>query len=145
MNDTEKDVSAVNLADSLSMSPYGKFLGIRLESAAAGKARCSIKLEPHHLNTGGRVHGGVLTSLADTAAGVAVRTIRPEGKLSATTDLSIAFIRPPQGDSLEATAAVIHAGKQLVRTEITISDADKLVAKITATFMLISVEPLDKA
>ena len=27
----------------------------------------------------------------------------------------------------------------------TISDADKLVAKITATFMLISVEPPDKA
>ncbi len=145
MNDTKDGGSPVNLADTLSMSPYGKFLGIRLEEAAAGKARCSIRLEPHHLNTGGRVHGGVLTSLADTAAGVAVRTIRPEGKLSATTDLSIAFIRPPQGDSLEATAAVINAGKQLVRTEITISDADKLVAKITATFMLISVEPPDKA
>lgn len=139
------NLAPASQADALSMSPYGRFLGIRLEAAAAGKARCSIKLEPHHLNTGGRVHGGVLTSLADTAAGVAVRTIRPEGTFSATTDLSIAFIRPPQGDALEAIAEVIHAGKQLVRTEIAIYDAGKLVAKITATFMLISQGPPDKA
>lgn len=131
-NHTANDKAATIL-----MSPYGDFLGIRLDAAGAGKARCSIKLEPHHLNTGGRVHGGVLSSLADTAAGVAVRSIRPAGKLSATTDLSIAFIRPPQGDSLEAVAEVIHAGKQLMRTEIAIYSADKLVAKTTATFMLI--------
>lgn len=145
MNDTINDGFPANLADTLSMSPYGKFLGIKLESAVAGKARCTIKLEPHHLNTGGRVHGGVLTSLADTAAGVAVRTIRPEGTFSATTDLSIAFIRPPQGGKLEAIAEVIHAGKQLVRTEIAINDAGKLVAKITATFMLIPKGAPDKA
>ena len=83
------------------------------------------------------MHGGVLTSLADTTAGVAVRTIRPEGKLSATTDLSISFIRPPQGDSLEAVAEVIHAGKRLFRTEISVFSADKLVAKANATFMIV--------
>lgn len=130
-------IAAQDPATTILMSPYGNFLGITLESAGAGKARCSIKLEPHHLNTGGRVHGGVLTSLADTAAGVAVRSIRPADKLSATTDLSIAFIRPPQGDSLEAVAEVIHAGKQLMRTEIAIYSAARLVAKTTATFMLI--------
>ena len=69
----------------------------------------------------------------------AVRTVRPKGKLSATTDLSIAFIRPPQGDSLEAVAEVIHAGKRLFRTEISVFSADKLVAKANATFMI--VEP----
>lgn len=125
----------------VSMSPYGNFLGIKLEEAGAGKARCSIQLQPHHFNTGGRVHGGVLTSLADTAAGVAVRSVRPAGKLSATTDLSIAFIRPPQGESLEAFAEVIHAGRQLLRTEIAIYSANQLVAKTTATFMLIDPAP----
>ncbi len=127
----------MNSNKALRMSPYGEFLGIELDSVGEGKAHCSIKLQPHHLNTGGRVHGGVLTSLADTAAGVAVRSIRPEGKLSATTDLSIAFIRPPQGSSLEAVAEVIHAGRQLLRTEIAIYSDSKLVAKTTATFMLI--------
>lgn len=123
--------------DEMSMSSYGEFLGIRIEEYSGGKARCSLKLEDHHLNTGGRVHGGVLTSLADTAAGVAVRSVRPEGKSSATTDLSIAFIRPPTGKSLLALAEVIHAGKRLIRTEIAVFSEEKLVARTNATFMLV--------
>ena len=51
------------------MSPYGDFLGIELQAISPGRALCTIELKDHHLNNGGRVHGGVLTSLADTAAG----------------------------------------------------------------------------
>ena len=119
------------------MSPYGDFLGIEILEFAEGKAKCRLRLRDHHLNNGGRVHGGVLTSLADTAAGVAVRSIRPEGKLSATTDLSISFIRPPKGQTLEAEAVVIHAGKRLFRVEVAIFSDAKLVAKTNATFMIV--------
>ncbi len=107
-----------------------------------GLAECRIDLKRHHLNTGGRVHGGVLTSLADSAAGIAVRSIRPEGKLTATTDLNIAFIRPPKGQCLLALARVIHAGKQLYRVEVDIHSDDKLVAKTNTTFM--TVEPFQE-
>ena len=98
---------------------------------------CSVALREHHLNNGGRVHGGVLTSLADTAAGAAVRTVRPEGKLTATTDLSISFLRPPVGNQLVAVAEVLHVGKRLFRVEIEIFCLEKLVAKTNATFMLV--------
>tara|TARA_R110002073_G_scaffold91520_3_gene215273 strand:- start:779 stop:1174 length:396 start_codon:yes stop_codon:yes gene_type:complete len=121
-------------------SPYGSFLGIEFVEADAGKSLCRLELKDHHMNTGGRVHGGVLTSLADTAAGVAVRSIRPEGKLSATTDLSISFIRPPLGNLLTAHAEVIHAGKRLYRTEIAIYCDEKLIAKTNATFMIVDAE-----
>lgn len=121
-------------------SPCGDFLGIEIVRADAGVSLCRLLLKDHHMNTGGRVHGGVLTSLADTAAGVAVRSIRPEGKLSATTDLSISFIRPPLGEVLEARANVIHAGKRLYRTEIVIDCDEKLVAKTNATFMIIDAK-----
>ena len=119
------------------MSPYGDFLGIEIVEFSAGKATCTIELKDHHLNNGGRIHGGVLSSLADTAAGAAVRSVRPEGKLSATTDLSISFIRPPAGNSLKALAEVIHAGRQLFRCEISIYSEEKLVAKTNATFMIV--------
>ena len=121
----------------LPMSPYGDFLGIEILEAAAGKSVCHLELKAHHMNTGGRVHGGVLTSLTDTAAGVAVRSVRPEGKSSATTDLSISFIRPPLGKTIEAHAEVIHAGKRLFRTEICVYSDEKLVAKTNATFMIV--------
>ena len=120
------------------VSPYGDFLGIQICELTAGRAICAVTLKDHHLNNGGRVHGGVLTSLADTAAGAAVRTMRPAGKSSATTDLNIAFIRPPMGDRLVADAQVIHAGKALFRTEINVCCGDKTVARANATFMLVS-------
>jgi uncharacterized protein (TIGR00369 family) len=125
------------------LSPYGEFIGVSIDDFAEGKSTCSVVLKDHHLNNGGRVHGGVLTSLADTAAGAAVRSVRPEGKFSATTDLSISFIRPPTGDNLLAKAEVIHAGRQLFRVEIAIFSEKKLVAKTNATFMI--VEPLNKS
>jgi len=119
------------------LSPYGAFIGISIDDFSQGKVTCSVALRDHHLNNGGRVHGGVLTSLADTAAGAAVRTVRPEGKLTATTDLSISFLRPPVGNQLVAVAEVLHAGKRLFRVEIEIFCLEKLVAKTNATFMLV--------
>ena len=119
------------------LSPYGAFIGISIDDFSEGKVTCSVALRDHHLNNGGRVHGGVLTSLADTAAGAAVRTVRPEGKLTATTDLSISFLRPPVGNQLVAVAVVLHAGKRLFRVEIEIFCLEKLVAKTNATFMLV--------
>lgn len=118
-------------------SPFGDHIGIELVDRGDGLAHCRVLLKDHHLNNGGRVHGGVLTSLADTTAGVAVKTLRPEGKSSATSDLSISFIRPPAGETLEAFAEVIHAGQRLFRTEVSVFSADKLVARVSATFMIL--------
>ena len=119
------------------LSPFAAFIGISIDEFSKGRVRCSVNLLEHHMNNGGRVHGGVLTSVAETAAGAAVRTLRPEGMLTATTDLSISFIRPPTSDELTAIAEVIHAGKSLYRVEIGIFCSDKLAAKTNATFMLI--------
>ena len=124
------------------MSPFGEFLGIEIIDFAEGCATCAIELKDYHFNNGGRVHGGVLSSLADTAAGAAVRSVRPEGKLSATIDLNISFIRPPAGNTLIAKAEVIHVGKKLFRCEISIYCEEKLVAKTNATFMI--VDPFKK-
>jgi uncharacterized protein (TIGR00369 family) len=73
-----------------------------------------------------------------------VRSLRPEGVASATTDLNIAFIRPPMGDRLEAEAEVLYAGKRLYRVEMRVfsmthgeQQARTLVAKCSATFMLV--------
>ncbi len=132
----------------LVMSPYGAYLGILLDSFGEGAASCSIDVKPQHYNAGGRVHGGVLTSLADTVAGVAVRTLRPEGAASATTDLNISFIRPPMGNRLEAHATVLHRGKRLYRVEVSVLSLDagdaasgKLVARCNATFMIVFPDP----
>lgn len=119
------------------LSPFGAHVGVSIDEYAEGKATCSVELKDHHLNNGGRVHGGVLSALADTASGAAVRSVRPKDTFAATTDLSISFIRPPTGDKLTAKAEVFHAGKQLFRVEIAIFSNKKIVAKCTTTFMIV--------
>ena len=84
-----------NLDTNFQLSPFGDFLGIEQVSSDDTKSLCRMSLSSSHFNAGGRVHGGVLSSLADTAAGLVVRVYRPEHSVSATTDLSIAFIRSP--------------------------------------------------
>lgn len=121
----------------LAESPFGSMLGIEYVSSGEGRAHCRLLLTQAHRNTGGRIHGGVLAALADTAAGLAVRSVRPEGSQSATTDLSIAFLRPPQGETLEARAEVYQSGRRLLRAEIDLRSGDKLIARAQATFMLI--------
>ncbi|MDD9888827.1 MAG: PaaI family thioesterase [Gammaproteobacteria bacterium] len=119
------------------LSPFGAHVGVTIDDYAEGKCTCSVEIQDHHLNNGGRVHGGVLSSLADTAAGAAVRSVRPKESFAATTDLSISFIRPPTGNTLIAKAEVFHGGKQLYRVEIAIFSNKKLVAKCSTTFMIV--------
>jgi uncharacterized protein (TIGR00369 family) len=105
----------------------------------AGRVQRIVRwmFKDHHFNNGGRVHGGVIASLADTAAGAAVNTVRPVDKFTATTDSSISFIRPPIGKRLVALAEVIHEGKKLFRVEVEIFCKQKLVAKSNLTFMIV--------
>lgn len=125
------------------LSPFGDFLGIEQIASDDTGLVCRMKLSSNHFNAGGRVHGGALSSLADTAAGLVVRASRPKHSLSATTDLSIAYIRRPLNSCVSAKATLLHAGKRLHRVEIIIVDGDtadfeqaRLVARATATFII---------
>ena len=119
------------------LSPYRAFIGVCIDDCGKGTANCSLDVKGHHFNNGGRLHGGVIASLADTAAGAAVNTVRPVDKFTATTDSSISFIRPPIGKKLVALAEVIHKGKKLFRVEVEIFCKQKLVAKSNLTFMIV--------
>lgn len=58
----------------------------------------------------GFVHAGVVTGLADHAAGAAYASALPEGKACVTIELKINFMKPARGDRLAAEARVISAG-----------------------------------
>lgn len=48
----------------------------------------------------GFVHGGVLTALADAAAGYAALTVSSADKGVLTTELKVNFLRPASGDTI---------------------------------------------
>jgi acyl-CoA thioesterase len=53
-------------------SPFVEHVGVVIEEQRAGFSRCALAVAPHHFNTLGVVHGGVMFTLADTGMGAAL-------------------------------------------------------------------------
>jgi uncharacterized protein (TIGR00369 family) len=73
----------------------------------------------------GLMTGGVLAFLADGPLGTAIITVLPPLGYMTTSDLSLSFLRPASLDSgtLIGSARVIHGGRSVALSEISIDDA----------------------
>ncbi len=87
-------------------------------------------------NGSGAVHGGVLSTLADTAVAFALST-NFDGKMGfATADMTIHFLRRAKTD-VRARARIIKKGKRVNVGDVEIVDADdRPVARLLTTFLL---------
>jgi len=114
--------------------PFPAYLGIEIESLETGCARLSLKHKPELTQGMGYIHGGVLTSLCDTAVAVALFTITEEGEKILTVELKVNFLAPAAGDVL-ATAKILHKGRRTAVGEVDVIGADDaLVAKALVTY-----------
>jgi uncharacterized protein (TIGR00369 family) len=126
-------------AGTLPMPPAMRTLGI--EPLEANPGRVSFRLEPgeFHLNPFGIVHGGVLTTLLDTAMGCAVHSLLPAAVGYLTSELNVRFLRPALLTSgpLVCTGEVVHQGNTTAIASARIVDVDeRLIAVAGATCLL---------
>lgn len=117
-------------------------LGGKIEEIESGKAVLSLKKQDWLTQHLGYFHGGVVTTLADSAGGAAAVTVVPENYQVVTSELTMHFLRPAVGDEIIATAEVIKAGKQLIIVEASVTDkaTRKLIAKATGTWIPVKTE-----
>ncbi|MGB4609869.1 MAG: PaaI family thioesterase [Saccharofermentanales bacterium] len=95
---------------------FANELGAKMETVKHQKSVVSLLVGEQHLNPNGTVHGGVVMTLADTAAGACLLYL---GQPSATIDLSYRFLKPVfEGDLLVAKARVIQSGKTVIVVEV---------------------------
>ncbi len=121
--------------------PFLELLSIRRVNCHDGKANVKMTVGEKHLRTLGILHGGVVTSLLDTAMGMAAGTYCPDGHYVVTVQLNANFIRPAwDGETLLATGEIRHSGRQtaVALGEIR-ADDDVLVATGTGTFMYLPI------
>lgn len=92
--------------------------GISLVHLETDKSVVEAAITPNSQNVYGRPHGGFYFTMADCAAGTAVRT---DGRSYTTVGSSMNFIRAAKGGTLRAVGTIRHRGKTLttVATEIT--------------------------
>jgi uncharacterized protein (TIGR00369 family) len=124
------------------ISPHIAELGIEMVHSARGMS--IMKLPYHERLVGnpetGVVHGGAVTTLIDTACGLAAITAPDEPSRIVTLDLRIDYLRPatPLRD-LFARAEVYKLTRNVafLRAEAYEDDPRDLVASAAATFMFV--------
>jgi uncharacterized protein (TIGR00369 family) len=117
-------------------SPAWNWLAFKLVDASEGTAVVDMTPIADMANHSGFVHGGIISTLADSAMGRSLRTLKPGVTRAMSFDLKLNFINAAKiGESLRATGKVVHAGRRTVVTECRVEGKDgKLVATASATF-----------
>ena len=101
----------------------------------------TVYLDPQefHYNPLGSVHGGVLSTLLDTAAACSVHSTLPAGVGYTSLDLTVKFLRPITLASgrLTSTGSVLQRGRRTALAEARLTDAQgRLAAHATSTCMI---------
>jgi uncharacterized protein (TIGR00369 family) len=109
--------------------------------AERGRVTVQMQVQEFHYNPLGSVHGGMLATLLDTAAGCAVHSTLAVGEGYTSLDLTTKFLRPVtlQSGLLTCVGTVIQRGRRtaLAQAELT-DEAGRLVAHATSSCMLFS-------
>ncbi|MEO9590843.1 PaaI family thioesterase [Rhodopirellula bahusiensis] len=129
------------MSERFSDAPISRLVGFEVHPSEfadgepeAGQAVVDIKCGPQHHNPMGRVHGGLVSALADAAMGIAFgRTLLSSEDFS-TIEMKVSFIRPIREGRLSAKAEVIQRGLRIGFVECQITDQrGKLVATASST------------
>ena len=102
----------------IALAPFEEYLGMRIESAATGKAVLTMPFRAVHCQGAGLMHGGAVLSLADTALAIAIKTLLAEGTQFATVDMSLKFHAPVRWGVVTANAAVTERSELDILGEV---------------------------
>lgn len=123
-------------------STFHRAFGMTLEHVAEGEVDVALVVGAEHLNLMGTVHGGVLATLADTATGLAYRTVLEPGTTFTTIQLQVTYLAAGRAGRIVARGRVVKRGRRTGYAEANVVDAeDRLLARATA---LLAVMPEDQ-
>jgi uncharacterized protein (TIGR00369 family) len=142
MGDAEEaDALIEDLRERMRRSEFYRWADIELSHAEPGRVDVAFEAGPQHVNIQGLVHGGMLATLADTAMGLAVRTVLEPGRRHVTVQLGIEFLSAGRPGRIVATGRSLKIGRQLGFAESDVRDASgTLLARAHATLSVTSLQ-----
>jgi uncharacterized protein (TIGR00369 family) len=117
--------------------PFNKLLGITLESMGDGRAVLALPVRPELVGDPRRpaIHGGVLSSLIDTAGGLAAWNALGPDQTVSTVDMRVDYLEPAGlGAPLRAAAELVRKGNRVCHVRVTVFQGDCLVAEGRAVY-----------
>jgi len=109
---------AAKVRASFARQAFMRLIGAELVSIDPGRCRIGVPFRPDLTQQHGYVHAGIVTTLADNAAGYAAYSLMPADCSVLTVELKINLLAPARGDALEGRAEVVRAGRTLTVAEV---------------------------
>jgi uncharacterized protein (TIGR00369 family) len=107
--------------------PFNRFLGMRAVRMGQGEVRLELPFRHEFVGDPMRpaLHGGVISTLADAAGGMAIWSAleNPTSRIS-TIDLRIDYLRPGRLECLVAEATAVRVGKAVGVVDIRLFHPD---------------------
>ena len=120
-------------------APVNRRLGLQLLDQSEDTATVSAPAAPDFEQETGVIHGGILSTLADTACVYALVPGLSEGQSMTSIEFKVNFLRPARvgADDLIAQAKCVKRGRSIGVCEVDVFQAEELVAKGLFTYMLL--------
>lgn len=124
--------------------PIMATLGVEAVSFEVGACSFSMQPQEFHVNPLGTVHGGVIATLLDSAAGCVVHSVLAAGEGYTSVDLTTKYLRPitVATGRVTATGTVLSRGSRTALAQAQLVDAGgRLLAHATSTCLIFPILP----
>lgn len=128
----------VKVKTELAKVPINGQLQFELIECGEGAAEISMPVQPWFEQEGGVIHGGIITSLADTTAVYGIHPFLKAGEAMTSIELKINFVRPGRlsGGNLIAKSTTVRRGGTIALCDVEVSQNASLIAKGLFTYLI---------
>ncbi len=131
------ELNPPSLAAAVNAKGFTAAAGFRIVKVEPGYAELVVARRDDLVQFFGHFHGGVISALADHAAGIAVTSGLPKGRIGVTVELKVNFLTPGDKAELVARAKTLQMSGSIgvATVEIFTRDekSERLCAFCTAT------------
>lgn len=129
------------IREHLTRQEFMKLIGCRLTVIEPGYVEAEIEIELRHEQQTGIVHGGVIATIADVAAGFAGFTLVRDDQQTVTVEMKTSFLRASRHGRLRAIGTVTKQGRSFhfCEADVFSIDADgneTLIARASTTMAI---------
>lgn len=120
-------------------------LGVHLTRIAPGEVDLTLPFREDLAQQHGYLHAGVVTTVADSAAGYAALTLMPPGAAVLSIEFKVNLLAPAKGEAIVARGRVVKAGRTIsvVHSDVFALEGgqEKLVSTLVGTMMVVQDRP----
>jgi uncharacterized protein (TIGR00369 family) len=122
--------------------PLITFLGASPEDPDDPSAGLSMVITDHALNAAGVLHGGVIATILDLAAYLAVLPTLGEAEQAVTHSFSASYLSvTTAGETVVAKGSVLRRSRHLAFTSVSMTSDERLVAVASVTKSIVTQRP----